>query len=92
MKNIYQACDGRTFEIREDAMRYEDGLFDSWVQALIDAPSPHEHRPEPSLTTVVRHFSASHYLTCEGDEHHMTPWDRLKESLRLYWEDKIISG
>ena len=66
---------------RVAATVHEEGLFDSWLNNLI------EGGPKPTLATVVRHFSESHHLTCEGDEHHMTPWDRLKESLRTYWED-----
>ena len=85
MKTVYQACDGKTFEDRAKAIDHETGLFESWLEGLI------EGRPAPSLSTVVCHFNDSHYLTYEGDEHHMTPWDRLKESLQMYWEDAISS-
>ena len=84
MKIVYQACDGETFELPGEAVEHEDELFESWLANLIDRGS------EPTLATVVRHFSESHHLTCEGDEHHMSPWDRLKESLRIYWGDEII--
>ena len=87
MNTAYQACDGKTFEIREDAMHYEDRLFDSWVQALTSDGHPNPFNP--SLAMLVRHFKDSHHLTCEGGEYHITPWDRLKESLREYWDDAM---
>jgi hypothetical protein len=83
MKTVYQACDGEIFEDRAEASAHENWLFDFWLNNLL------EGHPEPTLSAVVRHFNDSHYLTCEGDEHHMTPWDRLKEALGEYWEDTV---
>jgi hypothetical protein len=85
MKTVYQACDGETFVSRGEAAEHEAELFDSWLDSLLDG------RAQTSLTDVVHHFNSSHHLTCEGDEHHMTPWDRLKEALRTYWEDELAS-
>ena len=89
MKTVYQACDGKLFELRGEATEHEDELFDSWLNSLTSDGRPNPFNPP--LSAVVHHFSDSHHLTCEGDNH-MTPWDRLKESLRMYWDDIIAQS
>jgi hypothetical protein len=84
MKTVYQACDNAIFELRGEAIEHELELFEAWLDALLDGHA------QTTLADVVRHFNDSHHLTCEGDEHHMTPYDRLKEALRTYWEDTLI--
>ena len=85
MKTIYQACDGEIFECQAEAVDHENGLFDDWLEVLLSG------HPEPTLSTVVRHFNDSHHLTRAGNDYHGTPWNILKESLKTYWEDAILS-
>ena len=81
MKPVYQAYDGEIFEDRNQAVDYENELFDAWLDNLL------ESEPEPTLSDVVRHFNNSPRLTCEAEEYYGTPWDMLKTSLKTYWED-----
>ena len=76
MKTVYQACDNEIFELREEATEHELQLFEAWLDALFAG-----HAHQTSLTDVVRHFKNSHHL--------MTLWERLKEALRVYWDDKL---
>jgi len=83
METVYQACDGDTFECRAAAVEHETELFEDWLEALM---SGRGGRPGPPLSTVVRHFNDSPELSCEADSFYGSPLDRLKTSLREYWD------
>lgn len=84
MKTIYQACDGTIFEDQVKAVEHETELFEAWLKGLL---SSRLHLPDPPLSKMLRHFNDSPDLSCEADSYYGTSLDRLKASLREYWDD-----
>jgi hypothetical protein len=80
MKTVYQTCDGETFENQNTALDHEAELFDDWVEALLSGDI------QGKLSDMIRHFDDSADLTCKEENFYGTPYDMLKESLRMYWE------